>query len=39
MNDAAKPEVLPVLCDGGCPLCRRESAHVQGRAALLARFT
>ncbi len=33
MNDAAKPEVLTVLYDGGCPLCRREIAHVQGLAA------
>lgn len=33
MSDAAKPEVLTVLYDGGCPLCRREIAHVQGLAA------
>lgn len=33
MNDAAKPEVLTVLYDGGCPLCRREIAHVQGLAS------
>jgi ubiquinone biosynthesis monooxygenase Coq7 len=33
VRDAAKPEVLTVLYDGGCPLCRREIAHVQGLAA------
>jgi ubiquinone biosynthesis monooxygenase Coq7 len=33
VKDAPKPEVLTVLYDGGCPLCRREIAHVQGLAA------
>ncbi len=33
MKDASKPEVLTVLYDGGCPLCRREIAHVQGLAS------
>jgi len=33
VRDAAEPEVLTVLYDGGCPLCRREIAHVQGLAA------
>lgn len=32
MKDAAAPEVLTVLYDGGCPLCGREIAHVQGLA-------
>ena len=33
MNDAGRPEVLTVLYDGGCPMCRREIAHVQGLAS------
>lgn len=33
MSQAPSPEVLTVLYDGGCPLCRREIAHVQGLAA------
>jgi ubiquinone biosynthesis monooxygenase Coq7 len=33
VTDAAKPEMLTVLYDGGCPLCRREIAHVRGLAA------
>ena len=30
MNQTNKPEVLKVLYDGACPLCRREIAHVKG---------
>lgn len=33
MSEAAAPEVLTVLYDGGCPLCRREITHVQRLAA------
>lgn len=33
MTDPATPEVLTVLYDGACPLCRREMAHLQGLAA------
>ncbi len=33
MTDTATPEVLTVLYDGGCPLCRREINHLQGLAA------
>ena len=33
MTDPATPEVLTVLYDGGCPLCRREINHLQGLAA------
>ncbi len=32
MKSAESPEVLKVLFDGGCPLCRREIAHVKGLA-------
>ena len=32
MNERAEPDTLTVLYDGGCPLCRREIAHVQGLA-------
>ncbi len=30
VKSAESPEILKVLFDGGCPLCRREIAHVQG---------
>ena len=30
MNNTDKPDTLTVLYDGGCPLCRREIAHVKG---------
>lgn len=33
MNPTKSTETLTVLYDGGCPLCRREIAHVQGLAA------
>ena len=33
LKSAESPEVLKVLFDGGCPLCRREIAHVKGLAA------
>lgn len=33
MKHPSEPEVLTVLYDGACPLCRREIAHVQGLAA------
>ena len=33
MTEPATPEVLTVLYDGACPLCRREVAHLQGLAA------
>lgn len=32
VKSAESPEILKVLFDGGCPLCRREIAHVQGLA-------
>ena len=32
MKSAESPEILKVLFDGGCPLCRREIAHVKGLA-------
>ncbi|WP_304027394.1 thiol-disulfide oxidoreductase DCC family protein [Methyloversatilis discipulorum] len=32
MNAPEPPETLTVLYDGGCPLCRREIAHVKGLA-------
>jgi demethoxyubiquinone hydroxylase (CLK1/Coq7/Cat5 family)/predicted DCC family thiol-disulfide oxidoreductase YuxK len=32
VKSAESPEVLKVLFDGGCPLCRREIAHVKGLA-------
>jgi predicted DCC family thiol-disulfide oxidoreductase YuxK len=30
MKQTNKPEVLKVLYDGACPLCKREIAHVKG---------
>ena len=33
MPHTPHPDELTVLYDGGCPLCRREIAHVQGLAA------
>lgn len=33
MKDTPAPELLTVLYDGACPLCRREIAHVQGLAS------
>jgi len=33
VTDTAPPEVLTVLYDGGCPLCRREIANEQRLAA------
>lgn len=32
MKQTTPPENLTVLYDGGCPLCRREIAHVKGLA-------
>ncbi|MDY0057715.1 MAG: demethoxyubiquinone hydroxylase family protein [Methyloversatilis sp.] len=32
MNAPEQPDTLTVLYDGGCPLCRREIAHVKGLA-------
>ena len=32
LNQTTSPETLTVLYDGGCPLCRREIAHVKGLA-------
>ncbi len=32
LKSAESPEILKVLFDGGCPLCRREIAHVKGLA-------
>jgi ubiquinone biosynthesis monooxygenase Coq7 len=32
LKSTESPETLKVLFDGGCPLCRREIAHVQGLA-------
>ena len=32
MTATPKPELLKVLYDGACPLCRREIAHVKGLA-------
>jgi ubiquinone biosynthesis monooxygenase Coq7 len=33
VTDATPPDILTVLYDGGCPLCRREIAHVKQQAA------
>lgn len=33
VTDPVNPEALTVLYDGGCPLCRREIAHLQGLAS------
>lgn len=30
MKQENNPELLKVLYDGGCPMCRREIAHVKG---------
>ena len=32
VTPTSNPETLKVLFDGGCPLCRREIAHVKGLA-------
>jgi 3-demethoxyubiquinol 3-hydroxylase len=32
MSKPEHPDTLKVLYDGGCPLCRREIAHVKGLA-------